>query len=180
MTTNKINPTNKNFIYSVAAVASVGVLLFLFSPSSSTGPTVGSPAPDFSLTDLGGRTANLSELQGKVVLLDFWATWCVSCEKEVPELKAIYSDFKDRGFSLVAIACDEGGPEVVARFAAENKLPYPVVFSDDETMKNYKIFGLPTKFLIDSDGNVFRKYLANTTKEEITADIKTLLARKTS
>jgi len=180
MTTKNTLSSKKNFLTAIGAVASVAILLFLFSPSSGGGPQVGSHAPSFSLTDLGGRTANLSDYRGKVVLLDFWATWCVTCEQELPELKSLHSEFKDNGFSLLAIACDDGGPEIVANFAAKNQLPYLVLFADDETKNDYRIFGLPTKFLLDADGKIFRKYLANTSRDEIAADIKTLLKGKAS
>ncbi|PCI40378.1 MAG: hypothetical protein COB53_01235 [Elusimicrobia bacterium] len=180
MTPKNPRSINKNFLTALAAISSVGILLFLFSAPTTGGPLVGSRAPDFSLTDLGGRTTHLSKLRGKIVLLDFWATWCVSCADEVPELKALYSEYKGQGLSLLAISVDEGGPEIVARFAAEFELPYPVLFIDDDTMDNYRIFGLPTKFLIDEDGKVFRKYMVNTTRQEIAADITTLLERRSS
>ena len=113
-------------------------------------------------------------------MLDFWATWCTSCEREVPELKSLYEEFPRDRFELLAVACDEGGPELVANFAAKYQLPYPVLFGDEAVQRGYRIFGLPTKYLIDAQGLVFRKYLANTTREEIAADIRSLLERSSS
>jgi peroxiredoxin len=172
--------TQTKLIASTAGVLGVAALLFFFSPSTSSGPKAGAPAPDFSLTDLGGRTITLAEHKGRVVLLDFWATWCVSCEKEVPELKALHDTLSPDEFALLAISCDDGGPEIVANFAAKHALPYPVLFGDVGTRQRYKIFGLPTKFLIDDQGRVYRKYLANTTSEEIENDIRSLLKRRDS
>jgi peroxiredoxin len=161
--------------------AGVGVLLsLLLSPGGDGGLPEGTPAPAFELTDLAGRTATLQDYRGKVVLLDFWATWCTSCEEEVPELKALHAAFSRDRFDILAVSLDSAGPEVVAEFAADYKLPYRVLFGAESTPQDYRIVGLPTKFLLDKEGRVYRTYLIDTPHAQIEDDIRTLMERKVS
>ena len=172
---------SRNFLAkTLAAAAGAALLFFILSAPGKKGLAPGSPAPVFALTDIGGRTISLSDYKGKVLLVDFWATWCGSCEEDVPELKALYQEFERGQFGIVAASVDEGGPELVARYAAEHALPYPVVFAGEDTTRDYRIFGLPTKFLIDPKGRIYRKYLADVSREEIASDIRSLLSRRDS
>ncbi|MBI5597189.1 MAG: TlpA family protein disulfide reductase [Elusimicrobia bacterium] len=163
-----------------AAALAVGVLAFLLSRPDAGGPVVGSLAPEFRLTDLSGRTVTLADYRGKVVLLDFWATWCSSCESEVPGLKALDDRFKGADFALLAASVDEAGPEVVARYAADKALTYRILFADEATSKAYRIFGLPSKFLIGRDGKLVRKYLDVVAPDALAQDVQTLLQRSPS
>ncbi|MBI3299782.1 MAG: TlpA family protein disulfide reductase [Elusimicrobia bacterium] len=162
-----------------AAALAVGVLAFL-AVQPGGGPAVGTPAPEFRLADLSGRTATLAEYKGKVVLLDFWATWCSTCEAELPDLKAVHRRFAKDDFVLLAASLDEGGPEVVARYASEKALPYRVLFGDQNTAGAYRIFGLPTKYLIDRDGIISRKYLDGVPLPDLERDIQAQLDRRPS
>lgn len=163
-----------------AAAIAIGLLLTLLSRPDTGGPIVGSPAPDFRLTDLSGRTVTLADYRGKVVLIDFWATWCSSCESEIPDMKALDARFKDADFALLAASVDQAGPEVVAKYAADKALPYRILFADEATSKAYRIFGLPTKFLIDREGRVVRKYLDLVPSESLAKDVQTQLERSPS
>lgn len=163
-----------------AAAIAVGVLAFLLSRPDAGGPVVGSPAPEFRLTDLSGRTVTLADYKGKVVLLDFWATWCSSCESEVPDLKALDTRFKDAEFALLAASVDQAGPEVVAKYAAEKSLTYRILFADEATSKAYRIYGLPAKFLIDREGRLVRKYLDLVPPDALAQDVQAQLQRSPS
>lgn len=157
-----------------------GVLGFLLSRPSAGGPAVGSPAPEFRLADLSGRTVTLAEYRGKVVLLDFWATWCASCEVELPDLKALHQRFPARDFALLAASVDEAGPEVVARYASQKAVPFRILFADQDAAGAYRIFGLPTKFLIDRDGVLVRRYLDGVPAADLAQDIQDQLDRRPS
>lgn len=172
----------KNRPLVTAAAGIIGIALLLLSFSSvkdQPALAVGKPAPPFELADLSGRMIKLSDYQGKVLLVDFWATWCVTCEKEVPELKALYKEFKGSSFDILAASVDQGTPGVVAKFVSENKLPYPVVFAVGETVNAYNVFGLPAKFLIDENGHLYRKYSAEDPVSEVIKDLRILLKRRT-
>ncbi|MDE2292322.1 MAG: TlpA family protein disulfide reductase [Elusimicrobia bacterium] len=169
------------FVQIAAAAVAVGVLAFFATrPAGPSGPAVGTAAPDFHLTDLSGRTVSLADYKGKVVLLDFWATWCPSCEAEIPELKEVDASFKGKDFAVLAASVDEGGPEVVAKYAAEKTLPYRVLFADDSAARAYRVYTLPATFLIGRDGLIARKYVDPPTAETLDADIKTQLERRPS
>lgn len=160
----------------VAALAvAVGTAAYFLAKPAPPGLTVGSPAPEFRLADLSGRTASLADYKGKVVLVDFWATWCGSCEAEIPELKKVHGKYPAADFALLAVSVDEAGPDVVARYAAEKALPYRVLFADEATPKVYRIYGLPTKFLISRDGTIVRKYLDPPAPETLETDIQAAL-----
>jgi peroxiredoxin len=161
-----------------SAASAVGLLAFLLSRPSGPGPVEGAPAPAFALTDLTGRTVTLADYRGQVVLVDFWATWCPSCEAELPDLKAIHGRLKESGFALLAVSVDEAGPEVVARYAAAKSMPWTVLFANDDAAKAYRVFALPTKFLIGRDGAIVKRYLEVPDPKALENDIMAQLNRR--
>ena len=113
-------------------------------------------APDFALPSLKGDTVRLSDFQGKVVILDFWATWCNPCRQEIPGFIRIYSDYKDKGVVVIGVALDK--PEKVKRFAEEYGMNYPVVIGDREVARKYGgIMGIPTTFILDKEHRIRKK-----------------------
>jgi peroxiredoxin/tetratricopeptide (TPR) repeat protein len=115
----------------------------------------GKPAPAFALMDLEGREVKLADFAGKVVILDFWATWCPPCVKEIPEFVELYEADKDKGLVIVGISLDQGGIEVVKKFAAEHKVNYPLIMGDKKVDEAYGgIQSIPTTFIIDRKGNI--------------------------
>lgn len=131
----------------------IGLLLFL---SHCGGKPPSSPsAPDFTLKTLNDHEINLSGLRGKVVLLDFWATWCAPCRESIPHLVDLYKKFHDQGFELIGMSMDKSGDvEIVRRFVQSMDIPYPIIITPDEVTKKYKVTGLPTTVLIDRKGNI--------------------------
>jgi len=112
------------------------------------------PSSDFQLEGIGGQTIKLSELKGKVVLLDFWATWCGPCVQEMPHLIELYEKYKERGFEVLAISVDAKSERYkVAPFVAEHKMTFPVLF-DEGVGALYKVKAYPTTIFIDRQGNV--------------------------
>lgn len=112
-------------------------------------------APDFTRTDLKGNTLSLRSYRGKLVLLNFWATWCGPCRVEIPWFIDIERKNKDKGFAVLGVSMDENGWEDVKPFLAEMKVNYRVVIGDDSTTEAYGgVESLPTTFLIDRQGKI--------------------------
>lgn len=113
------------------------------------------PAPDVTLRTLDGRPLALKELRGKVLLVNFWATWCLPCQWEMPLMEKLYQAYKDRGFVVVAISVDQQGAAVVKPFVESRKLTYPVLLDTRlEGAQQFGLKGIPATFLIDRDGLV--------------------------
>jgi len=113
------------------------------------------PAPPFSVPDLNGSETALADFLGKVVLLNFWATWCVPCVKEMPAMERLYQEFKNRPFTVVAVSTDEEGAEKVSAFARKLGLTFSILLdADSQVSKRYGVKELPSSFLIDPQGRV--------------------------
>jgi peroxiredoxin len=137
------------------------------------------PAPDFVLQDASGQTAKLADYHGKVVLLDFWATWCTGCKKEIPWFTEFQKTYGPSGFSVVGVSMDEGGWAVLKPFLAEHPIPYRMLLGDDATSKRYGIDNLPDTFLIDRQGRIAAAYKAVLVdKDEVEVHIKALLTQR--
>jgi thiol-disulfide isomerase/thioredoxin len=116
-------------------------------------------APVFTARDLDGREVSSASLRGKVVLVNFWATWCPPCRAEIPELVMLQEKYRDR-LQIIGISEDESGPEVVKRFAADHKMNYPIVLTSPEIEKMFPgISALPTSFLIDRESRIVQKHV---------------------
>lgn len=112
-------------------------------------------APEWKLKDLDGREVTSEEFKGKVVLIDFWATWCPPCVKEIPEYTALQKKYADQGLVILGFSLDELPPARVREFGERSKLGYQVLMGDEETVMAFGgIEGLPTAFLIDRDGYI--------------------------
>jgi len=125
-------------------------------------------APDFNLTDMNGKPVRLSDYQGKVVILDFWATWCGPCRRGIPDLNALYSDYRGKGLEILGIAVDEGGKEMVQQGMQEHSITigYPILIGTAEVQKSYGgIEAIPTTFILDKEGNIVAKYVGLQDKE---------------
>ncbi|MHC4728919.1 MAG: TlpA disulfide reductase family protein, partial [Planctomycetota bacterium] len=136
----------------------------------------GKPAPAFTLQDLNGNNVSLADFRGKVVIIDFWATWCPPCIREIPDFIELYDQYKDKGFEMVGISLDQAGISVVKSFAQKVKINYPVMMTDGRVDKAYGgITSIPTTFIIDPAGNIRKKYVGYNEKAVFEADIKALL-----
>jgi thiol-disulfide isomerase/thioredoxin len=113
--------------------------------------------PAFSVTDLEGKTMSTADWRGKVVLLNFWATWCGPCRAEIPDLVALQQKYRDH-LVIVGISEDEGGVETVKRFATAMQMNYPIVMSTEPIRQIFKgVVALPTTFVLDRDGRMVQK-----------------------
>lgn len=155
-------------------------VLFVMCPflQSQSTPKIGQPAPDFTLVDATGSPVKLSSLKGKVVLLDFWATWCTGCKKEIPWFAEFQKTYGAKGLAVVGVSLDEGGWNVVKPFLAEHDVPYRMLLGNDATAQRYGITSMPDTFLIDRQGRMAAAYIAGLVdKNDVEANIKELLSR---
>ena len=114
-------------------------------------------APEFTLPNVAGKKVSLKDYRGKVVFLNFWATWCESCRDEMPSMERLYQEFKDKGLEIVAVNVKENRKDALA-FARKFKLTYPVMLdTEGEVGLLYGAFGLPTTYLIDRKGVVLAR-----------------------
>ena len=133
-------------------------------------------APDFALKDADGKTVHLSDYRGKVVLLDFWATWCGPCKIEIPWFMDIERKNKDKGFEVLGVSMDDNGWEDVKPFLAELQVNYRVVIGNDDTAKNYGgVDALPTTFLIDREGKIAAIHIGLASRREFEDGVEELL-----
>ena len=116
------------------------------------------PAPEFLLRDSSGKSIRLKKLRGKVVLLDFWATWCTGCKKELPWFSEFQKTYGPKRFAVVGVSMDDGGWSVVRPFLAHTKVSYRMLLGDEATANQYGIRSLPDAFLIDRQGNIAATY----------------------
>ncbi|MFN0073294.1 MAG: TlpA family protein disulfide reductase [Chloroflexota bacterium] len=136
---------------------------------------VNSRAPDFSLVTLDDRTLSLAELRGKVVVLNFWATWCTPCRAEMPALEQVYQSYRERGLVIVGIDVQEPADKVRA-FLPEVGVTFPIVLDSDSRLAlRYRATGLPATFIVDRAGTVRDIRLGPYTEEMLMARLEPLL-----
>jgi len=128
--------------------------------------------PDFTLKTIDGREVSLKDYRGKVVLINFWATWCPPCRNEMPLFVRVYKSYRDKGFEILAISTDSS-LDPVKKFVKEFRINFPVLYDDKNVVSLYGIQGLPTSFLIDREGKVVKVRLGK--YKEIEEDLKDLL-----
>jgi cytochrome c biogenesis protein CcmG/thiol:disulfide interchange protein DsbE len=133
-------------------------------------------APDFALKDVNGKTVKLSDYHGKVILLDFWATWCGPCKMEIPWFMEFERKYKDRGFAVLGVSMDDDGWQSVKPFIQEIGMNYRVMIGDERTGDLYGgIEALPTAFLIDREGRVAVEHVGVSSRREFEDGIEKLL-----
>ena len=133
------------------------------------------PAPDFNLPQLNGQTLQLSSYRGKVVLLDFWATWCVPCRAEIPHFVELQQKYGDRGLQIIGVSMDDS-PEPVRDFYQQFHMNYPVVMGTAKTGELYGgVLGLPIAFVIGKDGLIDSKKIGAADMAILEREIEKLL-----
>lgn len=133
-------------------------------------------APEFALKDADGREVKLSDYKGKVVLLNFWATWCGPCKFEIPWFVEFEKQYKDKGFAVLGVAMDEDGWDAVKPYVSEKQVNYRVVMGNDSVAQLYGgIDSLPTTFIIDKDGKIASTHVGLAAKADFENEIKALL-----
>lgn len=175
-------------LFAVSTLVGVGLALLVLSGSSSPpsaglspsgGVREGAPAPPFSITDFDGNSLSLAELRGKVVVINFWASWCPPCLEETPALIEAYEALRAQGHAVVFIGIGvNDNPENLRRFAQNNRIPYPVAEDVDNAVSDaYGVRGLPTTVFIDSRGVIRRVWNGAIRKERVLEIVYELLLR---
>ncbi len=176
--------SNSRYLWMIVTFASLVAIYFILKGNDSARgsnltpelPSNGTTqaAPGFRLMDIEGHAVSLSDFRGKVVILDFWATWCPPCRREIPDFIALQSQYKSRGLQIVGVALDEPGK--VKGFADYNGMNYPVLLGNDDVSAEYGgISGIPTTFIIDRKGNIVQKFEGFTPKQLFESEILKLL-----
>ena len=147
------------------------------APKTPSAPAIrGKPAPDVELPDLSGAKLRLRDLKDKVLLVNFWATWCAPCELEIPWFIDFDKKYREQGLEIVGISLDEEGPEVVKRFVDKKKMTYKVVMGDDKATEAFGgVIGLPTTFLVDRNGKFYSMHRGLVGKDIVEEELLELL-----
>lgn len=144
----------------VAVVLSLALAASCLYPPDEQGEL--GRAPGFELADLAGGTLSLDELRGRVVVLDFWATWCAPCIKEMPDYAALWERNRSRGVEVVGVVFDSGEPEGIEAFVREHRIPYRQLLGTDEVLMDYEAtIGFPMTFVIDARGQIRSRTLGS-------------------
>ncbi|MGC2421894.1 MAG: TlpA disulfide reductase family protein [Candidatus Acidiferrales bacterium] len=141
--------------------------------------------PDVTFPDLQGQSVTLASLKGKVVLVNFWATWCDPCKAEIPDLMELQEKYAGKGFTVLGVAMDDDGKSVVQPYVQNTQfdvggrsmnINYPIVLGNDDVATKFGgLFGFPVSFLISRDGKVQKKYLGELSEDEMEKEIEGLL-----
>jgi len=157
-------------------VLAVGlVIAFLVWPTGVPASNVRKTAPNFTLTDSKGTSVRLSDYKGRVVLLDFWATWCHGCKIEIPWYMEFQDKYKDKGLSVIGVSMDDDGWKSVKPFLEEKKMNYTVVVGNADLAKLYGVDQLPVTLLIDRDGKIANSHAGMVDKNAFEKEISVLL-----
>lgn len=135
-------------------------------------------APELRLEDSSGKQANLREYRGKVVVVDFWATWCHGCKEEIPWFAAFEREYGKQGLSVIGVSLDDEGWKVVKPFVKAEAVPYRIVLGNESIAKAYGIVQMPDTFLIDREGRIAATYVGMVDRSGLDRNIQTLLAQK--
>ncbi len=118
------------------------------------------PAPAFSLEDLSGNTLELSQFSGKVLVLNFWATWCPPCQAEIPDFVSAYNRLRGKGLAIIGVSLDRLGADELKAFVTENKMSYPVAFATEKIMADYQPGQyIPATIVIDKKGAIRKRHV---------------------
>lgn len=150
------------------------LLLINIMPPARAENTRTVPAPDFELTDLDGKTISLKQYKGKVVVLNFWGTWCRPCRKETPDLVALQKQFAHQGLIVVGAAMDRSNQAAVHIFANKYSVNYPIAIASSTLIHDYGVIVAPTTVIIDKSGKIVYRHIGALTQQVLAQQIAPL------
>ena len=162
----------------VIAMSAAAVLLAEDKPAETEAPSAAkpAPAPAWTLKNLEGKPVSLSDFKGKVVILDFWATWCPPCRAEIPSFIELQKEYGDQGLAVIGLSLDESGAAAVKKFVERAGMNYTVVMADQAVAGAYGgVEAIPTTFVIDRQGRIVARHVGLTSRGEFEKEIKPLL-----
>ncbi len=153
------------------------IILLVVTRVTTLRPTHSHPAPEFILSNLDGKPVHLSAFRGKVVVLNFWATWCAPCRTEIPWFIALQREYGPQGLQVIGISLDEGGKDAIEPFVQKMAINYPVLLGDEHVASLYGAAEiLPTTYYISRDGVVLALVKGVISKQDVESNIKEALA----
>jgi len=158
----------------MAAIGLMLAVLFLAWPAAAG---ASESAPGFSLTDTRGKTVRLSAYKGKVVVVDFWATWCHGCKEEIPWFMEFQKKYKHQGLTVIGVSMDEDGWKAVKPFVKQKRMNYQVVLGSEELASRYRLESMPLTVLIGRDGRIAASYSGVVEKDVFEKELRAALAR---
>lgn len=154
----------------------LSILALFLAMTMPAAAQVGKQAPPFSLENTEGKTVKLEDLKGKVIVLNFWATWCPPCRAEIPDFIKVYDKYKSKGVEILGVSLDHKGWEVVRPFVKSNKINYPVLLGDQRIAQAYgNIRSIPTTFIIDRKGKVVDQHVGAMSEKDLVKLFEKLL-----
>src|SRR6266567_2403708 len=153
------------------------LVCILFATATAQQPD---SVPQFSLPQLDGRTLRSDELQDKIVVLDFWATWCENCVSEIPAFSKLEKEYSSRGVKVIGLAVQSGCAIDVAKFAKQYNMRYTVLVGNDDTVADFEVISFPNTYVIGPGWKLYKKYsgVSENKAADIRRDIETLLKTK--
>jgi thiol-disulfide isomerase/thioredoxin len=155
------------------------------TPGTATASAGLGPAPDVTFKDLQGNNVTLASMKGKVVLLNFWATWCDPCHEEIPWMIQLQQKYADKGFTMLGAAMDDEGVKIVQPFVQKTQfdvqghpttMNYPIVIANDDIASKFGgLIGLPTSVMISRDGTMAKRYIGLVSEDTVEKEIRSLL-----
>jgi thiol-disulfide isomerase/thioredoxin len=155
------------------AVMTLGLLFGCTEKADQVDSTV---APGFTLQDLNGKSVSLSDYRGKVVVLEFWATWCPPCRAAIPGLETLYTKYKNQGLVILAVSMDNSADwDFVKSFVKDYRMTYPVLKGTDAVASQYRVRAIPLLLVLDKKGNIVKQHVGFVYEDALEKDVKELL-----
>jgi len=159
----------------VLAVSFTAFVLFFGCTNKGEQASAEPTAPEFTLQDMNGNTVSLSDFTGKVVIIDFWATWCTPCRAAIPGLERLYKAYNAKGLVVLGISVDQGGWDLVKEFGAGLGITYPILKGNDDVFVKYMVRSIPMLVITDRKGKMRKQYIGVMSEEDLENEVKALL-----
>ena len=160
----------------VLALLPLLALLLACGQRADNGQPLSAGAPDFTLPAVDGSMVHMSDYAGKVIIVDFWATWCPPCQEMIPVLSRLHREYREKGLVILGVALDNEGLSVLGPFVHENMIPYKVLMGDKKISNAFGgVSSIPTLYIVDREGRLVRKLLGYHSFDDLEGQIKKYL-----